>query len=251
MIAGGHQEGLCLAVLDKVGDELESLVVLEDFPNLCGGVVDVAGVVDPAALDHEEEALVAVLRGLFEGAQGRGGHLAQAGVDVAHVAAVNLKGDIVVGKEAELGERDLFAALEGVKARAVAGVGPAKLVLGLLDDVRVVESAAAVGAVGEEVAAATAEHDVDDAAEGTVADLLKGNVVVHGAGEDVAGEAGGCGVRDVGGDDEAGHEARTLGGLEDGAAGFVVGEDGDCAVVALFPAGEGGGAGGAVGDEGV
>ncbi|KAG7144715.1 hypothetical protein HYQ46_006542 [Verticillium longisporum] len=65
----------------------------------------------------------------------------------------------------------------------------------------------------------------------------------------MAGEAGRRGVGDVGGHNQPCRIAGPLGSLENGAAGLVLGRDGDGAVVALLAARKGRGPSGAVGDE--
>merc|ERR1711937_680057 len=124
VIAGGHQDGLSVRALDKVEDGLEGAVVLDYFMHLRGRVVDVAGVVDATTLNHEEEAHVGVLGGELEGPQRRLGHLAQRGVDVVHVAAVELKGNVCPNKETHKGQVDLVAALKLVESGARVGIGP-------------------------------------------------------------------------------------------------------------------------------
>lgn len=251
VVARGHQDGLGVALLDKVNHRLESLVVLDDLMRLGRRVVDVTSMIDTTTLDHEEEAVVAVLGLLLERPESRPGHLSQAGVDVVQVAAVQLEGDVVVGEEAEEGEGDLLAAVESIEAAAVVGVRPAELLRGQLDHIGVIQAAAVVGSVRQEVAAATPEHQVDNASQGTVADLLQRDVVVHGTGQDVAGKARGGRIRQVSGDHQTRGVARPLGRLEHGAAGLVVGCHRDGAVVTLFATGERRGAGRAIGHEGV
>jgi len=99
--------------------------------------------------DHEEETLVAALSGLLERAQRRLGHLAQAGVDVVHIATVELKGDVVIGEEAHHGQGNLLLALpELVKGGAVVDIVPAELLLCNLDHIDIVLATASRIAAG-------------------------------------------------------------------------------------------------------
>lgn len=250
VIAGGHKDGFGVGRLDEVEDCLECLVVFENLVDLGSRIVDVAGVVDAATLDHEEETLIALGGGLFQGAQSRLCHLAETGVNIIHVTSVQLEGNIGGCKEAEQGQGGLVSALEGVKGSTVTGVGPAVLFLGQLDDVNVIGSAAALGGVGEEEASATAKDEVDAAAEDTLTNLLQGDLVLHDSEQHVAAEAGGGGIDDVCGNGQARHVTGTLSCLEHGATGVVVRQHGDGAVVGLLAAREGGCAGSGVGDEG-
>ena len=74
-------------------------------------IVDVACVVDAAAFNHEEEALIAIGRGSLQGAEGGPGHLAEARIHIIHVATVQLKGHIAFGKEPKNRKGDVFAVL--------------------------------------------------------------------------------------------------------------------------------------------
>lgn len=251
VVARGDQDAVRLRLLQKVQHDLERLVVLQHLHDLRGGVVDVAGVVDPAALNHEEEALVAVAGGLLERRQRRRGHLAQAGVHVRHVAAVDLEGHVAGGEQAQQRQRDVLPQRQVVEPLAIVRVRPPVLPLGDAHHVHIVGAAAALGRVPQEMAAAAAEDQVDGPPEHALADLLQGDLVHLQAVVDVGGEAGRGGVGDVGGDDEAGEVAGALGGLEHGAAGAVAGQHADGAVVALAGAREGGRAGGRVGHEAV
>lgn len=251
VVAGGNKDGLGLAVGDKVNDSLEGLVVFKHLADLSSRIVVVASVVDAASLNHEEEALVGVLGCLFEGSQGGGSHLAQTGVHIVLLLSVDLKGHVSLSKEAEEGKVDLVAAVEGIEALAIVGVGPAVLLLSQACDIDVICTASALGGVGKEMAAAATEHKIDRAAQNTLANLLKRDGVLHFSYPDVANEAGWCGICDVGRDDESGCISRSLCRLHDRSAWLGVGEDRDGAVVALEAAGEGGRAGSAVSHHGV
>ena len=206
-------------------------------------VVDVRGMVDAAALNHEEEALVALLSRLLQGADGSGGHLAQARVHVVHVPAVQLERDVPARKETHQRQGHVLAALEVVESGPVVQVRPPVVLLGRADHVVVVLAAAASRRVGQEVAAAAPEHQIDDATKRPVANLLDGDVIVQGPQHDVASEACRGRVSEIRSDHQARHVARALGRLEHGAAGLVVGwEYRNGTVVALGPARKGRGA---------
>lgn len=98
MVAGGDEHAFRLAVLHKVHDRLESLVVLKNLPNLACRVVDVSSMVNTASLNHEEETLITILGRQLKSAERGSGHLAQTWVYVGHILAVDLKGHIRVGK---------------------------------------------------------------------------------------------------------------------------------------------------------
>lgn len=214
--------------------------------DLSGWVVGVAGVVDPAALDHQEEALLAVLRSRTQGSHGCPGHLVKRRVDVVLVPSVDLVRNIRVGEEAKHRELHGAAQVEPVEIGAAVNVVEAKFLLRQRDNVLIVLATRAVGGVGQEVAAATAEHEVHDTAERVVTDHLLGNTVLLRAHVDVSSEAGGRGIGNARGDDQAGHVASLLGRLQHGAASRVVGQHGDGAVVALEAARESRGSSGRV-----
>lgn len=157
-------------------------------------VIDVCCMVYPAALDHQEKALVAVLGGLREGFQCSLCHLAQAWIDVGHVLAVNFKGHIGAGKKTQNRQGRILAALETVKACAVIIIGPPVLLLGNPRNIYVVQPTAAVRRVWEEVAPSSAKYQVNDPPECALANLLESDFVLLLPDVDVAGEASWCRV---------------------------------------------------------
>lgn len=243
MVACGNQDGLSVGLLDEVKNGLERLVVLQHLTNLSSRVVDVAGMVDSAALNHEEETLLAILGSLLKRLESCGSHLAQAGVHVGHVAAVDLEGNIRGRKQTQLRQGNVLAQAKGIETSAVVNVVPTVLLLSELGNVDVILSAAAGSSLGQEVASAAAQHDIDNAAKGSVADLVKRNLIALHAMKDVSGEASRSGIRDIGGYHQAGMVSSALGSFENGTAGLVIGEHRDSAIVALETAREGGSAG--------
>lgn len=85
--------------------------------------------IDSTALDHEEEALVAVLSGFRQCFQRSRCHLAQAWINIGHVPAVDLKGHVVAGEQTKDRQRCIIAALEAVEACAVIIIRPPVLLL--------------------------------------------------------------------------------------------------------------------------
>ena len=79
------------------------------------GIVIVAGVVDPASLNHEEEALVTVLGGIFESTKGSLCHFFERRVFVLDVSAVNLKRNVSRSEEAQQRKLDGRGKLEVVE----------------------------------------------------------------------------------------------------------------------------------------
>jgi hypothetical protein len=53
------------------------------------------------------------------------------------------------------------------------------IVFALLDQIAIVQTAASLGSVGQEEAAATPQHQIDLSPKGIVSDLLDGNVGLH------------------------------------------------------------------------
>lgn len=251
VVACGDEDTLGVGAFDEINNRLEGLVVLEHLADLGGRVVDVAGVVDAAALNHEEEALVAVLGGLLKRRQRRQRHLAEAGVHVGHVAAVDLKRHVTGGKQAKQRQRDVLAQFQGIKPGAVVGVRVPVLLLRNLGDIDVVQSAAAGRRIGEKVAPPAAKDQIDGVPQDALPNLLHRNLVLLRAVVDMRRKARGRRVGDVGRHHQARRVAGALGGLEHGAAGLVVGRHGNGRVVALEAARKGRGAGGRVGDEAV
>lgn len=249
VVAGGNEDGLRVGVVNKVEHSLEGLVVLEDFVDLSGGVVVVAGVIDPAALNHDEEALVTLFSRLLKGAQSRLSHLAKRREDVVMVSAINLKGNIGGREKAEHGELDFLATLEGIKASTVIGVSPVVLLLSNLGNVDIIGAAASLGGIGKEMASTTAKHQVDSASQDSFSNLLESNGVLEGTVQRMASKAGGGGVGDISGDDETGDVACPLGSLEDGATRLMAVQDSNGAVVALLGARKGGCASSTIGDQ--
>ena len=250
MVTRGNKDALSFALLQEINNRLEGSIVLKNLVDVGGGVVVVSGMVDTATLDHEEETLVAVLSGLLEGTDGGRCHLVEARIDTVHVSAVDLEGNIAAGKETHKGEGNVLTAIETVKAEPVINVVPAVLLLCASDEIIVIKAAATIGRVGQEVAASTSEHEVNDSAKGTVTDLLGGNIIVHSTNDDMASEARRGSIGDVGGDNKTGSIAGAFGSLEHGAAGLVVRrEDRDGAIVALLAAGEGSSSSSAVSNE--
>lgn len=212
VVRRGDQDTRGVVLLEEVQDGGKGLVVRQDFVHLGSWVVPVAGVVDAGALDHDEEALVAVGGGLAEGLQRGASHLLQGRVHVVLVAAVDLEGDVGLGEKAQQRQLGVGAAVQRVKRPAVVQVVEAVL-LGNLDQVAVVVAAAAVGRVGQEMAPTAAEQEVDDPAERVLADLLLGDAVLVLAQVDVRGEARRRGIGDPGRHDEPGLVASQMGSL--------------------------------------
>ena len=168
--------------------------------DLSDRVVAMAGVVDAGAFDHEEESFFAVLGGGAECIQGGLRHFVEGGVDVVLLPAVDFVGDICAGEEAQKGKLCRVPEVKAVETGAVGNVGEV-LLFGEGDDVFGILAAGVRSGVGEKVAAAAAEKEIGDAAEGVVADFLFCNAVFFFAFVDVRCEAGGCGVCDSCGDD--------------------------------------------------
>ena len=80
-------------------DACEGFVVCEDFVDLRGGVVGVAGVIDPRAFDHEEEAFFGGFGGVGECVEREFGHFVEGGV--VCVLTVEVVGDVFVREETE------------------------------------------------------------------------------------------------------------------------------------------------------
>ncbi|TLD31013.1 hypothetical protein PspLS_02018 [Pyricularia sp. CBS 133598] len=236
VVASGYQDAIVVAALQEVNDGLEGVVVLDHLADLSSRVVDVSSMINPAALDHEEEALLRVSRGLLQGAQRRLGHFAQAGVDIRLVPAINLKGNIGRGKEAKSREVDVVALPERVEPTAAVDVVPAMLFAGDLGDVDIVSTAAALGGVGQKRA---------------LADLLSGDLIVLRTVVDVRCKAGRRRIGDVGGHNQSSGVPCALGSLKNCATGAVVGQCRDGAVVALEATGKCSGTGCRVGYEAV
>jgi len=105
-----------------------------------------------------------------------------------------------------------------------------------LEQILVVRPAARARPIRAEEARAAAERDVDgEALEPcpSLADQEARDLALEVPVGDVGVETCGCGVRQARGGDEAGREALTLGGLEDGAAGRARRGDADAAIVRL------------------
>lgn len=249
MVAGADHDALGAVVLEEVKDTGKGLVVCQNLVNLGSRVVAVAGVVNPASLNHEEETFLAVLRSGTQSLQSGPRHLVKGRIDVALVPPVDFVGNVGIGKETKQRELDGAAQTEAIEVLAAVNVVEAVFLLGQGNNVPAVGAARALGRVGQEVAAATTEHEVYDTAERVVADHLLGDAVFFGAHVDMSSKAGGGGVSDAGGDDQAGHVAGALGGLQHGSAGRVIGQDRDGTIVTLEAAGEGGCAGGRVGNQ--
>ncbi|KAI6773699.1 hypothetical protein HG531_000548 [Fusarium graminearum] len=170
VITGCNENSLGLALLDEVEDSSEGLVVLKNLVDLSGGIIDVTSMVDSAALNHDEEALVALLSSLLKSTKSSLGHFAQ--------------------RRSEERQLHIVAALESIKTSPVISVGPVVLLLCNLDHVGIVSSAAALRAARQVVASTTTKHQVDGSSEYTLSDLLKSNLIFHFTEHNVRVEAG-------------------------------------------------------------
>lgn len=251
MIARGNQDGLSVRLLDEVKNRLEGLVVLKYLTDLSSRVIDVTGMVNSAALNHEEETLVAVLGSLIKRRKRRRSHLAQTGVHIRHVAAVDLEGNVRSRKQTQLRQRNVLAQSKGIETGAVINIVPSVLLLSELGNVDIILSAAARGALRQEVASAAAQHEINNATKRTMANLVQRNLIALHAMEDVSSEASRSGVRDIGSHHQASVVSSALGSLENGTAGLVIGEHRNSAIVALEAAREGRSAGSGVGHQAV
>ena len=206
-------------------DDGDGGVVGENVREVGRSVVSVAGVVDPRALDHQEEAGLAGRGRRREQVERLGRHLGERGL--IRLVAVDLVGEVVRGEERRGGR--LAEAVEALaRGRHDDAVGEH-----LAAEVAAVGARAARGRRGEEAPAA-AEHHVE-----ARVGHLGGDLGLVGALGDVARVAGRRRVRDAARRDEARGVARVAGGFEDGLAGRPVRPDGDRAVVGLDAAGVG------------
>ncbi len=251
VVARGHQDALGIGFLQEVQHNLEGPVVFQYFAHLRSRVIEMPCMIDPAALNHKEEALVTVLGRLLQRRQRRGCHLAQARIHIRHVSPINLKRHVGSGEQSQRRQAHIPPQPQLIKPGAITLVGPSVLLPRNAHHVHIIGPAAPLGPAGQEMAAPPAQDQIHGPPERALANLLQGDLVHLHPVVDVRGEARGGGVGHVGGDDQARLEAGALGGLEDGAARPVAGEHADGAVVALAAAREGGGAGGRVGHEGV
>lgn len=151
VVARGHQDALRVRLLQEVQHDLERLVVLQHFANLRSRVVDVAGVIDPAALNHEKEPLVAVLGRLLQRRQRRGRHLAQARIHIRHVPPVNLKRHIRRREQPQHRQADILPQPQLIKPGPITLIPPAVLLLRDPHDIHVIHPAAPLGPVRQEV----------------------------------------------------------------------------------------------------
>ena len=99
VVGGADDDGLGLVIVVGVGGGKgqrgsKGAIVFHHLVDLRDGIVGVPRMVDPGALDHEEEALVAVACGSGEGVESRMGHLGERRVDVGLGLAVDFIGDI-------------------------------------------------------------------------------------------------------------------------------------------------------------
>ena len=156
MITGGDQDGLSIRLLDKVKNRLEGFVILEHLADLSSRVIDVAGMVNSAALNHEEEPLLTVLGSLSKRRKRRSSHLAQTGIHIRHVAAVDFEGNIGGRKQTQLRQGDILAQAKRIETGAIVDVVPSVLLLSELGDVDIILSAAAGSPPRQEVASAAA-----------------------------------------------------------------------------------------------
>lgn len=248
MVAGADHKTFSVVLVKEVDDGLHGSVVSKDLVDLSSRVVVVASMIDSAAFNHEEEALVAVFGGIAQGAQGSLCHFLERWVLVVDVSAVNLEGDVGGSKKTEQRELDSRAEIEGVKVLARLDVVPTVLVC-LVNQVSTIGSAASSGCVGQEMAPSSTENQVDVSSQRAITNELFGDLVFHGTGSDVRGKACRGSVGDARRDDKAGGVAGSLCGLHDAAARRVVGGDADGAVVRLVAAAKGRGSSSTVGDE--
>lgn len=248
VVAGADHHALGIVLFEKIEDSLNCSVVGQDLMHLSSRVICVSGMVDPAAFNHDEEALVAVLSGGSESVEGSSSHLGQRRVNIINESAVNLKRNVCGREQAQKWQLYSVARLQGVEIITSGNVVPA-ILLGLLQEIFVVGSAATFSGVGQEVASSSTENEIDSSPERTIADELICDLVFHLASSCVTGKASGSGIGDASGDDQTGGVAGSLGSLHDRATRSEVGKDGDGAIVALHAAAERGGSSGTVGDE--
>src|SRR5690606_23301381 len=180
-------------------DHVESLVERELVMDGCGGVVVVTRMIDPAALDLEEEAVVSA-----EVLEGACRHLGERG---------HRTGELVVGPVVD-GEGQV-AGGEGSEPRPVEGRA-LQVGAGLRDEVAgrrelVPQVPLVLALLGIEMVAGAAEVNVEMTGEVLFRDLLSLAAVV-----DADREARGSGMGDLGGGDEAAAPPRLAKQLHEG-----------------------------------
>ena len=208
VVSGDDDQGIGILLLEGE-DDGEGSVEIELFVDERGGVVVVRGVVDTAAFDLEHEAGGAAIQAGERG----GGHLGERGHGGGEgwvAAMVEAIREMFVGEEAE---------------KALGGRGGGEQSGAVEDDGvpvgggEFVGDVAMVGALGrKEEAAATGEADIESAFK-----VLDGNLLFLGALSGVGEEAGGCGVGEAGGGDQADGLAGAASLDEEGFVGGAVG----------------------------
>ncbi len=135
------------------------------------------GMIDPAALNHKEEALVNILGRLLQRRQRRGRHLAQARIDIGHVPPINLERHVGSGEQSQRRQAHIPPQLQLIKPGAIPLVGPAVLLPRNVHHIHIIGPAAPLSPVGQEVAAPPAQNQIHAPPERPLADLLQGNLV--------------------------------------------------------------------------
>jgi hypothetical protein len=133
--------------------------------NLGSGIVVMACMVDATTFNHEEEALVAVARGIAQRLHSSLGHLLQTRVHVVLIVAINLVWNICFREKPKHREVQRIPSLQVVKSSAIGNV-VVSILLGECDHILVVGSTACIdirGRVGEEVTPPTTKHQIDNA----------------------------------------------------------------------------------------
>lgn len=207
-----------------------------------------AGVIDSASLNHEEEAFVAVLGGVLESTKSSLCHFFQRRIVILDMSAVNLEGNVARSKETQQRKLHGRGNVEVVELATRTDVVPAVLVR-LVDEVFAICSATARHVCGQEVASSSAQDQIDVSAQRSVSNELIGDLILHSTRSDVRSETGRRGIGDAGSDDKTGGISSPLGRLHDTAAWRVVRRNRDGTIVTLLSTAEGGGPGSAVGDK--
>jgi hypothetical protein len=134
--------------------------------------------VNPGSLNHQKESF-STGAPLLKRLQGNFCHLVQGGLGL--VVAVNLEIHMAGMEQAHGMAGQDIVVLSGQRIKLVLvedNVFPA-IVFALLDQIAIVQTAAPLGSVGQEEAAATPQHQIDLSPKGIVSDLLDGNVGLH------------------------------------------------------------------------
>src|SRR5690242_8649543 len=217
--------------------------------DLSGGIIMMASVINPGALDHQKEALVAVASSLAQSLHSSLSHLMQRRVLVVLGTAVDLVRDVCISEETQHRKVKLGTTLQTIEACAVRDVVEAVLAC-QVHDIAVVGSAGMLDSgVWDKVTASTTKHQIDHTAKRVIAHHLLGDAIFFLAHVDVRGKAGRCGIGDARGNDQACHISGLLCCLEHRPAGLVVGRDRDSTIITLLRAREGGSAGSRIGDQ--